>query len=173
MPNQPLDLALGLFVVILGCSFAYKFVVASVLGRCSYWAGFLPITMISPWLVHLPASSKRSLTHQAQGLWVHLIMGPSFLICAILCFAAGTEFMGLPGISTLNLILAGGNTGRPSAVAFDRHSGFRFPFLQRSSQTFGHRVAKVQLGVDADKKMLPDQIPSMGQTMDEARSHQY
>jgi len=168
MPNQTLDLALGILIVILGISFSYKFYQASLLGKCTYWTGFLPVTVISPWLTHIPSTSKRSLTKTAQGLWVHLLMSPIFLICAILCFAAGSEIMGLPGINTLNWVLAGGNISRAPAVAFDKRNGYRFPFLMRSSETINKRISKVQLGIKAGDAMLPDgPQKSIKQQMDE------
>jgi hypothetical protein len=171
MPNPSLDLAIGMVIVILGISFTYKFYQATLLGKCTYWTGFLPITMISPWLTHIPSTSKRSLTKTAQGLWVHLLMGPIFLICAVLCFAAGTEIMGLPGMNTLNWVLNGGNTGRATCVAFDKHSGFRFPFLKRSSEVIGKRISKVQLGIKAGDEMLPSgPQKSIKQQMDEGSS---
>ena len=119
MPNPSYDLAIGMLIIILGFSFGYK----------TYRTGFLPFTVVSPWFTHLPASSKKSLTKTAQGLWVHLLMGPIFLVCTVLCFAAGTELMGLPGIKTLNWVLVGGQEGKASCVAFDKRSGYRFPFL--------------------------------------------
>lgn len=168
MPNQSLDLFIGTLIVILGISFTYKFYQATLLGKCTYWTGFLPITAISPWLTHIPSTSKRSLTKTAQGLWVHLLMGPIFLICAVLCFAAGTEIMGLPGINTLNWVLTGGNKGRATCVAFDRHNGFRFPFLLRSKDTLQKRIEKAQLGIKAGDEMLPGTPQkSIKQQMDE------
>jgi hypothetical protein len=169
MPNQPMLLALGIVVVLLGFSFAYKFYLAAISGKCSYWTGFLPLTMVSPWLTHIPSTSKRSLVKHAQGLWVHLVMGPIFLICSILCIAAGTEILGLPGIQALNWVLAAGNSGRAPAVAFDMHTGYRFPFLMRSSEIIGKRMSKLQLDA-GDKALMPEagRQKSIKQQMDEA-----
>jgi hypothetical protein len=159
MPNANLDLALGMIIIILGISFTYKFYQATLLGKCTYWTGFLPVTIISPWLTHIPSRSKRSLVKTAQGLWVHLLMGPIYLICAVLCFAAGTEIMGLPGVNSLNWVLAGGNLGHPSCVAFDRRNGFRFPFLVRTNETLQSRMNKVQLKIKPGDEMMPSAPP--------------
>lgn len=172
MSNNPtLTIVIGLVIVLIGCSFTYKFYLASIQGKCAYWTGFLPLTVISPWLIHIPNMSKRSLTKEAQGLWVHLLMGPIFLICAILCFAAGTEIMGLPGIQTLNWVLAGGSPTRAPAVAFDTRNGFRFPFLLRSKDTLGTRISKVKLFVKKGDEMLPDDQNGLGKTVEESRHH--
>jgi len=159
MSNQSLDIALGLVIILLGLSFSYKFFLAGVLGRVSYWTGFIPFTIVSPFLLHIPATSKRSLVRSKQGLWVHLLMAPVFLICAVLCFAAGADIMGLPGVKTLNWVLTGGNVGRPSAVCFDRHNGYRFPCLVRAKDTLGVRIGKVQLYIPEDKRLLPENNP--------------
>jgi hypothetical protein len=174
MPNPSLELAIGMAIILLGLSFAYKTYQASILGKCTYWTGFLPLTVISPWITHLPASSKRSLTKTAQGLWVHMVMGPIFLVCSVLCFAAGAELMGLPGISTLNYILVGGNSGRAAAVAFNKHTGYRFPFLERSGETLGKRIDKAQMGIKADDEMLPNAPPkSIKSQMEDAHNEKY
>lgn len=156
MSNEQLDQFLGLLLVLFGCSFAYKFFLACVLGKSSYWSGFLPITVISPFFTHLPRTSKRSLIHDAQGLWVHFLLSPLFLICSTLCFTAGAEFLGMPGVSVLNKILSGGKEGAATAVLFDRHRGFRFPFLQRSTDTLARRISNFKFDVSSDKEMVHD-----------------
>jgi hypothetical protein len=173
MPNiSNVELVIGIVLVLLGISFAYKTYLASVLGKCYYWTGFLPLTVISPWVCHLPPASKRSLTKTAHGLWVHFFMGPIYLVCTVLCFVAGAEFLGLPGVSSLNYVLVGGNLGKAACVAFNKHTGFRFPFLERSRDTMAKRIEKVQLMTSQDRQLLPDTPPkSIRAQMDEAHNN--
>jgi hypothetical protein len=151
MPSETIDIALGIVLVLLGCSFAYKFVLAAVMGRTSYWSGFLPISVVSPFFLHLPAG-KRSLIRQAEGLWIHLLMAPIFLILAVLCLAAGADELGVPGTAALNWVLNGADTYKPNAVIFDKRSGYRFPIMTRAYNVFSERFnrAKVPLQ-DKDK----------------------
>jgi len=146
----------GLFLIVLGGSFSYKFFMASVLGRLTYWRGFLPLTIISPWFTHLPPG-KRTLVKHTQGLWVHILMGPIFLICAALCFSAGADYIGLPGTETMNYILNGGNITRPTCVTFDKtHFRFGFPLLVRSGTILGKKIDKFQIDEKEDQKLLHD-----------------
>jgi hypothetical protein len=163
--------AIGVCLMVLGLSFAYKFYLAAVLGRLSYWTGFLPITIVSPFLVHVPGS-KRSLVRKTQGLWVHLLMGPVFLIVSALCLTAGAEFCGLPGLLTLNYILRGGDESKPYPVTFNKHTGFTFPLLEKSSKTIGERLNKAKI---KDKDDYQTQVNPSGQSYNDAESgtHKY
>src|ERR1700722_12213997 len=101
------QIAIGIFLLLLGVSFTYKAFLANIKGKMSYWEGFLPFTMISLFTVHLPGS-KNSLIKSTEGLWIHLIMGPVFMIVAIMCLGAGADLAGLPGTATANWVLSGG-----------------------------------------------------------------
>src|ERR1700677_3291640 len=116
------QLLVGVLLMVLGISFIWKAFQAMIKGRVKYWDGFLPFTIISPWIVHLPAG-KNSLIKWNEGLWVHLIMGPLFMFSAILCICAGADLTTLPGTATLNLVLNGGKAGS-DAVTFDKHTGY-------------------------------------------------
>jgi|GEM_PF-426764 len=127
-----LKFGLGILVIVLGFSFIWKGWQAMVLGRFYYWSGFLPATLVSPWLIHLPPS-KRSLVKQKEGMLAHMVLGPSFMLCAILFICAGTDLMGLPGTKTLNVIINGGNQAAPTAVSFDENTGrYTFPIVNKT-----------------------------------------
>lgn len=155
--------AFGLVVLVLGISYMYKGWNACVLGRFNYWSGFLPITMISPWLTHLPPG-KRSLIKRKEGMLAHMFVGPSFFICGLLCICAGCDFVNLPGTKTLNLILNGGDPNKPTAVSFDENTGrYAFPILVKSGGKFYKHFFETRISEEHDilgrklDKMIPDQ----------------
>lgn len=145
MPSH-IQVLVGVLLMLAGVSFVYKGWQATVNGKLTYWDGFLPFTIISPFILHLP-SGKRSLVKTTEGLWVHLLMGPVFLLTAVFCLSAGGDFVGLPGTQTVNTIIAGGKAGRPVAIIFDKRYGYKFPCLSRS----GEQLAKI-FGKEIDLK---------------------
>jgi len=167
-------LIIGIIVTLLGISFVYRFYRAVILGKVNYWTGFLPITLVSPLLIHVPpppspqvgkrsdgidpVTGKRTLIREAQGLWVHLIMGPIFLIFSILFLDAGCDLMGLPGTDTLNYLLNGGNKFAPIAVSYDKRYTFQFPIFVRAFKKLGKNVDTAQIPLPADKKLMEDRV---------------
>ena len=166
-----ITIAIGIIVTLLGISFAYRFYRACVLGKVNYWAGFLPISIISPLLIHTlppppPPTGKRStgtnkkvlpkrtLIREATGLWVHIIMAPLFLILSIVFLTAGFDLMGLPGTDALNYLLNGGNRLAPRAVTYDKRYTFQFPIFIRAINKFGKNVDTAQIPLPADKRLL-------------------
>jgi hypothetical protein len=150
IPTQ-LQILVGILLMLVGISFFYKGWQATVKGRMSYWSGFLPFTLISPFILHLPAS-KNSLVKVTEGLWIHMLMGPLFFIAGILCLGAGADYAGLPGTNTVNYIIAGGKSGRPAAVTFDRQRGYRFPILARAGETLGKLFGQ-ELGMKNEDRL--------------------
>jgi hypothetical protein len=164
---------IGIIVTLLGISFAYRFYRACVLGKVNYWTGFLPITIISPLLIHgLPPSAqppkkqsssknaaptKRTLIRETSGIWVHFVIAPIFLIFSILFLTAGSDLMGLPGTETLNYLLNGGNPLAPIAVTYDKRYTFQFPILVRAMKKFGKNVNTAQIPLPADKKLMEEE----------------
>ena len=144
---------IGVILIVLGFSFFYKSWVALIKGRMLYWDGFLPATIVSPWVVHIPPKNlEKSLTKYKEAMWVHVIMGPVFFITAILSLGAGIDMVGLPGTKMINLAFSGGREGAPPAIIFDPRTGYRFPIIPRAatqlSKIFGGKIglsAKDQL----------------------------
>ncbi|MBS1954653.1 MAG: hypothetical protein JST89_10720 [Cyanobacteria bacterium SZAS-4] len=139
--SDPVALVVGILLMVLGISFGYKAYQAGIQGRCMYWEGFLPFTLISPFLLHLP-SSKKSLVKAAEGMWVHAVMCPVFAVIGVLCLAAGADYTGLPGVSTLNVAMNGFKWGGPISVVFNRRTGYTFPIIPRA----GKQLAKIFSG---------------------------
>lgn len=163
LPEHLVKIAIGILVVIVGFSFIWKGWQACVLGRFKYWSGFLPFTLISPWIVHLP-QGKRSLIKTKEGMLAHVIIGPSFFLCAVLCICAGADLIGLPGTKTLNLVINGGDELKPTSVSFNERTGkYDFPLLARAGKKFYHQVFEHKVTEETDlfgrkiEKMLPDQ----------------
>lgn len=150
------DIALGIVLIVLGLSFAYKCFQASVLGKVTYWTGFLPFTIISPFLIHLPAS-KRSLIRETQALWVYVVMGPLFFVASMLLIEAGFDIAGLPGTDTVNLLVNGGNKLRPPAITFDkRHYKYEFPILNRNGEQLMEKINKYNVPLADKDKLIED-----------------
>jgi hypothetical protein len=128
--------------MLVGISFGCKFFLAAIKGRMRYWSGFMPLTVASPFLLHTPMMSKRSLIKETEGLWVHLLMAPVFLILATLCLGAGADLAGLPGTATVNYLLSAGKGGQD--IVFDPHQGYKFPILAKAgpvlSRVFGGKM---------------------------------
>lgn len=164
LDNVPahLDIVVGYLMIVLGLSFCWKSFQAMVKGKMRYWDGFLPFTLISPFTLHLPAG-KRSLVKETEGLWIHMLMGPIFMFCAILCIAGGADLANLPGTATLNLALNGGKVGT-DAITFDKHSGYRFPIMAKAGPIFKKMFAS-DLGISERDKMVPQNNGSLNDAM--------
>ena len=132
-------------LLLLGASFLYKAVLAIFWGRTRYWHGFIPISIISPVFIHLPASERSPIktTHQ---WWVHILLGPLFLFLGLGCFATGADLLGWEGTKSVNRILTLGQDHvtdkngkvRPvkPLIVFDRERGYSFPMFKRLKKHF-------------------------------------
>ncbi len=153
-PDSWQETALAVVLVILGLSFAYKFFRAVILGKVYYWTGFMPFTVISPFVILWPGS-KRSLIREAQGFWVYILLGPIFLILSILLIEAGLDLFGVPATDTLNFAINGGNTLRPPAIRFDKQRyAYSFPFLLRGGSQFMDKINKYSVPLSEKDKLL-------------------
>ena len=157
------SLAVGILLMLLGVSFFYKGVCALVKGRIEYWSGFLPLTIISPFLIHLPAT-KKSLVKPAEGAWVLTIMAPLFFILSFLCTLSGAEYAGLPAVETVNTALRGGNSTVP-VISFSKTHGFAFPLFAHSSPALA-KVFNSSIGMDAKQEIVPRNEENLQQSLD-------
>jgi len=151
--DQIIRTLIGWVVMALAISFAYKCYRASVEGKLTYWQGFLPISLVSPLLVHVPAK-EGTLVKETTGMWVHLIMGPFFLILSVVLMAMGADLAGFAGTDTLNLILGGGNPLAPPSIVYNKNYNFSFPILQRTANKFIKSVNSYSVPIQ-DKDKLP------------------
>ncbi len=157
------SLAVGIVLMAVGVSFFYKSVIALVKGRMEYWTGFLPLTMISPFLIHLPGS-KNSLIKFAEGLWVVAVMAPVFLVLSVLCMLSGAEYAGMPAVENMNSALHGGTDGT-AVIAFSKTRGFAFPLLAHSSPAL-KRVFSSSINLDSKQEIVPRNNESLQQQLD-------
>ncbi|CAN5407721.1 hypothetical protein BH10CYA1_BH10CYA1_01160 [soil metagenome] len=157
------SLAVGIVLMALGVSFFYKAVIALVKGRMEYWTGFLPLTMISPFLIHLPGS-KNSLIKFAEGMWVVAAMAPLFAVLSVLCTLSGAEFAGMPAVENMNYALHGGTEGT-AVIAFSKTHGFAFPLLAHTSPAL-KRFFNSSINLDPKQELTPRNTESLQQQMD-------
>jgi hypothetical protein len=152
------SIAFGVFLIILGLSFAYKGYEAMVKGKLLIWQGFLPFTMLSPFINHLPPR-KNSLLKYKEGMWIHVIMGPLFLLLTVLFIAAGGDFVGYPATDNLNFFLTGGRLGAAPMLMFSKRTGYQFPFGPRLATAFG-KMMSGKIEMKGKDRMVEDESGS-------------
>ena len=142
--------------MILGGSFGWKCYRAATQGKLTYWSGFLPISVISPFICHTSAR-KGTLVKDTTGLWVHLLMSPLFLILSVLCLAIGADLTGLPGTDTLNLIAGHGNPTAPPVIIYNKNYNFTFPIFARMGGRFDKSLHSNVIPLNDKEKLFPTQ----------------
>ncbi|MCA9803141.1 MAG: hypothetical protein KC777_14320 [Cyanobacteria bacterium HKST-UBA02] len=147
--------AIGAVLIVLGLSFCYKGWNATVLGRCHYWSGFLPFTIVSPWFIHLPPS-ERSLIKVREGILCHVFIGPLFFITAMALLLVGCDLVGLPGTNTANFVLNAGNSSKPAAIIYSPPLHYKFPIAARAGKQID-KIFQTKLYEDPSKSLLPGQ----------------
>jgi hypothetical protein len=152
----------GVVLILLGCFYLFRMYQALVKGKITYWAGWGPVTLISPWTCLVNANPK-SLVKSKEAMWVHIIMTPAFLISAALCICAGLDLIGLPGTSYLNDAFGGAHG--PKAITFSLRNGYNFPFIGKAIVGFGRAMASGQMGIDKDKQMYEKSNQSVDDAM--------
>lgn len=164
---QPAIWAIGALVLALGCSFVYKGWNALVLGRCHYWSGFLPFTVISPWLLHLPPK-QGSLVKLREGMLCHMVIGPLFFITSFFFLIPGLDMLtGGYGTKMSNMILNAGDSTKPTAMIYAPPLNYKFPIMARASKTFG-KLFNTKIYEDPSKSLLPG--AQTGKSLDQAQS---
>jgi hypothetical protein len=144
--STPQSIAFGVFLVVLGCSFGWKCYQALIKGRLLIWRGWLPFTLVSPFINHLPPG-KNSLLQWKEAMWIHVIMGPMFFFLALLCIAAGIDYIGFPGTEAINTVMTGGKLGAPPAIVFNKRTGYAFPFFPHAVAHFS-KLLSGKIGLD-------------------------
>jgi hypothetical protein len=145
----------GVILILLGLFYLFRMYQALVKGKVTYWAGWAPVTLISPWICLVNANPK-SLVKSKEGMWVHLFM-------AALAICAGLDLIGLPGVSYLNDAFGGAHG--PKAITFSLRNGYNFPFIGKAVVNFGKAMASGQMGVDKEKQMYEKSNTSVGDAM--------
>jgi hypothetical protein len=168
----------GFSLFVLGISFAMKFFNAAFLGKVAYWAGlekfgflFAPLTLfISPFVIHLPYDPKKSLIHERQQLWVHLIFGPAFFVATLMCMTSGLDLMNLPGSTTLNTVLTLGRHDVPACIVYSPPFTYRFPFVKKATKTV---LKALTIKVPEDKKKSYNAYEQQGQSVEQYSRNEY
>lgn len=145
--------AVGALLVVLGLSFVYKAYDAAVLGRVYYWSGFLPISLISPWFVHLPPG-RNSPIKTKEGLLGHALVGPLFFCTALAFLVAGTDLLGWNGSKFVNNLLSHGDKSQPPAISYSPPLHYSFPLLAHSMIKINSHFQS-QIGQEPNKRLLP------------------
>jgi hypothetical protein len=157
------SLVVGILLMLLGSSFLYKAAMAGTRGTMQYWSGFLPLSLISPFVLHLPAS-KNSLVKRAEGLWVYLLMAPLFGFTAFFCLMAGAEFAGMPAVNTFNQAVHGGRAGAP-VILFSASKGFSFPVLGSTPVSNLMKALNIPINLEPSQQMVPENHESLEQVI--------
>jgi len=126
-----IDILIAVALIALGISFAWKFVLAAFFGRTKVWSGFLPITIVSPFFIHLP-SSEKSMIKTTHNAWVQIFLAPAFILCSLICLATGADRLGMPGTAMINYVLTLGKPGQPAAIEYNPGTGYSFPIVPRT-----------------------------------------
>jgi len=126
---------IAIVCIALGVSFAYKFIQAAFFGKTQYWEGFLPISIISPFFIHLPAG-KNSIIKTAHNGSVQIVLSPIFFLTTLVLLATGAAQMGMPGTESINSVLTLGRTDAPAAITYDKATGYHFPIVDRTVKAF-------------------------------------
>ncbi len=150
---HPVWWVVGALFLALGLSFVYKGWNATVLGRINYWAGFLPLTIVSPWFIHLPPG-KNSLIKQREGLLCHMLIGPLFFLTSAPFLVLGADLLGLQGTNAVNLIINHGDKSQPPAITYSPPINYTFPIAFRAGKKI-NQIFQTQIYEDPSKSLLP------------------
>ena len=145
---------LGVLSIVLSLSFLYKSWTATVLGKCHYWDGFLPLTIISPWLIHFKGSSENSLIKTKQGMVCHILVGPLLFFTALPLMVMGLDLTGLNGTGYTNLVLNLGSARQEPAIIYSAPISYRFPIIA-SSRVCLERMLNTNIEQEPGKVLLP------------------
>ncbi len=165
---QPAIMAIGALLFALGCSYLYKGWNALILGRCHYWSGFLPFTVISPWLLHFPPK-QGSLVKLREGMLCHMVIGPLFFITSFFFLIPGLDMVaGGAGTKFANLVLNAADSTKPTAMIYSPPLNYKFPILARAGKTWG-KLFNMKIYEDPSHSLLPgDQTKSLDQAQNDA-----
>lgn len=148
---------IGVLLLIATLSFGYKAFLAMVQGKVWIWTGFLPFTLISPWLVHLPPK-ENSLTKEVQGMWVHMVMGPLMFVTTILTACAGADLVGWPGSESVNKAFAAINPDKTPAIVFNQtRYTYSFPAMAKAGKKLQTMLFSSSIELKQKDKLLQGQ----------------
>ena len=147
---------IGVISILLGLSFLYKFWNAFIMGRCHYWDGFLPITIISPWFIHTKPK-KNTLIKTKYGLICHALVGPLFFVTAVPLLVLGFDIVGMKGTDCTNYVLNVGNSGKGPAIVYSAPVNYHFPIVDSSKGRIVE-ILNTQIYIHPSKVMFASNV---------------
>lgn len=155
----------GILLMIMGLVYFHKSFMAGVQGKLWYWQGFLPFTLISPWIVVFPPKEK-TLCKVKEAMWVHAFFGPIFFASAIIALSTGADLTGLPGTKTTNSMFTYFLPDKTPLIVFDKtHYRVQFPAVVRTSQKLAKLFFNNTLGMKQSDNLTPFQAGSYADAM--------
>lgn len=155
---EQLGIGLGVFLMLLGLGYLFKAYVAIAQGRFWYWTGFLPLTVISPWLIFNPPDDRKSnaIAKSKDTIWAPLFFGPVFTVLSVLCVSAGADLANLPGTSTTNRVLTSWTSDKTPVIVFDKkHYKMQFPAVVKTANKLTSLIFGVKMNIHEKDKLLP------------------
>lgn len=155
MSQDQINMLVGILLMLMGCVYIHKGYMAFIKGKMWYWQGFLPFTLISPWVCVLPPK-ENSLIKVKEAMWVHAFFGPIFFFSAVVALSCGADLANLPGTKTVN---AGFTYFLPDKTPFivftKRNYNVQFPAIVSNSK----KLAKLFFGNTLGLKSQDDLTP--------------
>ncbi|MBX9949042.1 MAG: hypothetical protein K2Y39_07760 [Candidatus Obscuribacterales bacterium] len=155
---EQLGLALGVILMIMGAGYLFKAFVAIAQGRIWYWTGFLPLTIISPWLIFCPPNERKekAIAKVKDAIWAPIFFGPVFTIMGVVCLSAGADMANLPGTSTTNRLLTSWTSDKTPVIVFDKKNyKLQFPAAVKTANKITKIIFGTQAGIKEQDKLLP------------------
>ena len=155
---EQLGFVLGIVLIIFGGGYLFKAFVAVFQGRIWYWDGFLPLTIISPFLVFCPPNERKAnaIAKVKDALWAPIFFGPVFLILGVVMMSAGADLANLPGTSTTNRVLTCWTSDKTPVIVFDKkHYKMQFPAVVKTANKISRMFFGGVINVQEKDKLLP------------------
>lgn len=154
MSSEQTHMLIGIILLLLSASYAHKFFMSAVQGKCWIWTGFLPFTIVSPLLLHIPPKPN-GLSKVVQGMWVHMVMGPIFLVVFLLTLVAGADLVGWPGTYFANKLLTAANRDHTDAISFNKDTyRMTFPAIAKGAQKLQRQFMGSRVGMKKEDELL-------------------
>ncbi len=155
MSTDQINMLIGIVLILMGFIYIHKSYMAGIQGKMWYWQGFLPFTLISPWVCVFPPKEK-SLIKYKEAMWVHAFFGPIFFFSAVIALSAGFDLTGLPGTKTTNSMFTYFLPDKTPLMVFDKnHYRMQFPAIVSN----GKKLAKLFFGNTLGLKSNDDLTP--------------
>lgn len=155
---EQLGLAFGVILMIMGAGYLFKAFVAIAQGKIWYWSGFLPLTVISPWLIFCPPNERKEkgIAKVKDAIWAPIFFGPVFTILGIVCLSAGADMANLPGTATTNRLLTSWTSDKTPVIVFDKkHYKMQFPAAMKTAGKISKLIFNTQADIKEQDKLLP------------------